>query len=74
MIGPKLGLFPDSWFVGFGFYWFCLMFYKRCQPEIFSRFGGPRWSGFAIFWKPNASVRPGDYLWLKHKEWGSYAA
>ena len=73
MLGPRFARFKNGWFAGFGFYWFCVIFYRKCGPEIFSQLGYYRWTGIVLSWKPNPLVQPGDLIWLKSKRWGVYA-
>ncbi len=72
--GPKFARVHGGWFAGFGFYWFCLMFYRNCGPEIFSYERSHRWTGFVFSWMPNPFPAPGALIWLKSKKWGVYAA
>jgi hypothetical protein len=72
-VGVKFARVRGGWFIGFGFHWFCVMFYRNCGPEIFFFERSMRWTGVVISWKPNAQARPGDLIWSKSKKWGVYA-
>lgn len=78
MIGPYLDVDDKrstdggfrGWCVGFGFYWFRLMFFKSWDPDI--RYGSGRpcaWTGFVFYYKPNPELKEGDLIWLKCKKW-----
>ena len=62
-----------SWFAGFGFYWFCVMFYRNCGPELTYWDRSYSWTGIVFSWSPNPTPKPGALIWLKSKKWGVYA-
>src|SRR5262245_9315767 len=79
MIGPRFGIIKEgdrffngfiSWYVGFGFYWFCLNFFKRWEPNTSYESGRLcAWTGFVLYFSPNNQVQEGDLIWLKCKKW-----
>lgn len=59
-----------SWYIALGFYWFCLNFFKRWDPDM--RYGSGRLcalTGFVLYYKPNPELKEGDLIWLKCKKW-----
>src|SRR5262249_10156788 len=76
-IGPRFGRDYNrsrgAWFAGFAFYWFCIMLYRNCGPEITEWGHVYNWTGIVFSWSPNPEPRPGALIWIKSKKWGVYA-
>jgi hypothetical protein len=76
-IGPRFARHfsktKGAWFAGFGFYWFCVMFYRKCGPEMFQFDTSFNWTGIVFCWSLNPTPNFGDLIWLKSKKWGVYA-
>lgn len=54
-----------GYYVFFGFYWFCLAFFRRWPLEIQERYA----TGFIFSYRPTPGLTEGDLMWMKNKKY-----